>query len=358
MPDVSIIVPVYNAENTVSRCIESILSQSFTNFELILVNDGSPDSSGHICNRYSTADNRIQTIHQANSGVSAARNTGLAIARGKYVLFVDSDDYLDSNFISQLFSQKSDLTICGIETRDETGRFLYHTQYTPVSYSAKTDINFPQLYKELQLYAPYCKLFRRDLIEDHHIRFVPDITWGEDGMFVADYLQYINSLRVIPYTGYFYVKYADNQSLSTRVREDIVEMVVASREYCIKKMMLTAPSHFDAVKEICTDDLRWNCVYFVNRFLRNINGSKKERIRILKRFLASPHVIFTMKNPEKYYPRLAEIYSIMKTADPLKIINKQTRLHRKSECIALIGKARACGACILKKLFAKKDREE
>ena len=95
-PLLSVIVPVYNVEKYLSRCIDSILSQTFTDFELILVDDGSPDNCGSICDEYAKKDKRIIVIHQQNRGVSSARNKGLDIARGEYVTFVDSDDQIGS----------------------------------------------------------------------------------------------------------------------------------------------------------------------------------------------------------------------------------------------------------------------
>ncbi len=330
MPQVSIIVPVYKAENVLSRCIDSILAQSFLDFELILVDDGSPDNSGLICDSYAAKDSRITVVHQRNSGVSAARNTGISHAKCPYILFVDSDDYLDLDYVSQLVSHPSDLTICGIETRDDHDHFLYNTPYTPVVCTTREEIDFPRLYEEILLYSPYCKLFRLDLIQQNQIRFHPTITWGEDGMFVADYLQYIHSLNVLKYTGYYYIKYGTDASLSTKLRENIVEMVVTSREYCIEQMRNTSPHHYEAVKDICTDDLRWNCVYFVNKFLLNTTIKKREKIRVLNIFCSFPHVVFTLQHPETYYPAHATLYTMLKTANPRKIVAFQYKQIRRN----------------------------
>lgn len=102
-PEISIIVPVYNSEKTLERCLDSVLGQSFQKFEVILVNDGSRDSSGQICDRYAKSDSRIRVIHQKNAGVSAARNTGLAVIKGSYTTFLDSDDYLMPSHLEQYY---------------------------------------------------------------------------------------------------------------------------------------------------------------------------------------------------------------------------------------------------------------
>lgn len=101
-PEISIIVPIYNVEKYLPKCIESILSQTFTNFELILVNDGSKDRSGIICDEYASKDNRIKVIHKENGGVSSARNSGVDLASGKYIGFVDPDDYIKKDMYERL----------------------------------------------------------------------------------------------------------------------------------------------------------------------------------------------------------------------------------------------------------------
>lgn len=98
---VSIIVPIYNAEQYISKCIESILAQTYRDFELILVDDGSTDMCGKICDEYAKQDSRVHVIHQENKGVSAARNAGISLAKGEYIMFVDSDDFITENMLEK-----------------------------------------------------------------------------------------------------------------------------------------------------------------------------------------------------------------------------------------------------------------
>lgn len=125
-PQISIIVPVYNVADYLPKCIESILAQTFTDFELILINDGSPDKSPQICDHYASQDSRVRVIHKKNGGVSEARNCGLDIARGKYIGFADSDDWLAHDMFELLYnlSEKhdADISICGhyVVTDDST----------------------------------------------------------------------------------------------------------------------------------------------------------------------------------------------------------------------------------------------
>lgn len=114
--EISIIVPVYNVEKYISRCIESIINQSFSSFELILVDDGSPDSCGEICDYYAKKDSRIKVIHKQNEGLSSARNSGIEVAKGEYIAFVDSDDYIHRDMYKNLYDaaikNKSDIVVC------------------------------------------------------------------------------------------------------------------------------------------------------------------------------------------------------------------------------------------------------
>ena len=115
---VSIIVPIYNVEQYISKCIESILAQTYRDFELILVDDGSTDMCGKICDEYAKQDSRVHVIHQENKGVSAARNAGISLAKGEYIMFVDSDDFITENMLEKMHDciaeSGSDIAICGI----------------------------------------------------------------------------------------------------------------------------------------------------------------------------------------------------------------------------------------------------
>ena len=112
-PAFSVIVPVYNAEKTLQRCVDSILAQTFEDFELILINDGSKDQSGDICDEYAAKDSRVKTVHKTNGGVSSARNAGLRIAQGEYIAFIDSDDYIDNDYLLGFKHYDADLIISG-----------------------------------------------------------------------------------------------------------------------------------------------------------------------------------------------------------------------------------------------------
>ena len=128
MPDLSIIVPVYGVEKYLSRCIDSILNQTFRDFELILIDDGSPDNCGAICDDYAARDSRIKVIHQQNKGVSAARNAALDVAIGSYLGFVDGDDWVEpemyETMIDAMKQWQTDMVVCGSNHFNEKGQYL------------------------------------------------------------------------------------------------------------------------------------------------------------------------------------------------------------------------------------------
>lgn len=121
---ISVIIPVYNAEQYVGKCIESVQAQTYTNWQMILVDDGSKDKSLEVCQRYAKNDNRISVIHQKNAGPGIARNTGIAKANGDYVVFIDSDDYIENEYFSLLSKHDEDVVFINVQNVDGSGRVV------------------------------------------------------------------------------------------------------------------------------------------------------------------------------------------------------------------------------------------
>lgn len=203
MPKVSIIVPIYNSEIHLSRCIDSILAQTYTDFELILINDGSTDKSGEISDYYATTDNRIIVIHKENGGTSSARNSGLEIAKGEYTIFVDSDDTISTDYLSS-FTYRSDLEIAGLETIG-----INKAIYVPIStdtLSSDTEIAdwFIKDFDAMYLTTICCKMFRTNIIQESSLKFDTSLKRGEDTIFVYNYLSNCNSIKLISNVVYQY----------------------------------------------------------------------------------------------------------------------------------------------------------
>lgn len=213
---VSVIVPVYKAEKFLNRCIDSILAQTYENFELILIDDGSPDNSGAICDEYAQKDNRIKAIHQENAGVSVARNTGIAQAKGDWILFIDSDDFVETEYISSLLkvSRLDSLIIQGYKTVSANHTIaiqsLNEKQYD------KT--NFSQLFAEPKFYEyghPFGKLYETKLIKQHQIQFNTNLSYAEDLIFLLNYILHIN--RILYISGTYYNYTISPNSLSQQI---------------------------------------------------------------------------------------------------------------------------------------------
>lgn len=197
-PGISIIVPVYNAETTLQKCIDSIINQNYKDYELILVDDGSIDKSKFICDSYAQKDDRILVIHQDNKGVSAARNTGLDIAKGHWISFIDSDDYIEPDFYQCNFDDDVDLMLFCIKDFDEVNNSVRQS----VRYSQSKSVEECALKSFIDKYidtiifrAPWAKLFKKELLGS--LRFCESMKVAEDAFFVLDYLSHVDKIALI-----------------------------------------------------------------------------------------------------------------------------------------------------------------
>lgn len=186
-----------------SRCIDSILAQTYTDFELILINDGSNDKSREICDDYATKDKRIIVIHKENGGTSSARNRGLNVANGEYITFVDSDDTISTDYLST-FTYNCDFEIAGLETIG-----MNKTIYVPMStdtLSVDTKIADWVVKDSDAMYLTTicCKMFRTNIIQKSFLKFDTSLKRGEDTIFVYNYLSYCNSIKLISNVAYQY----------------------------------------------------------------------------------------------------------------------------------------------------------
>lgn len=199
-PKISVIVPIYNTEQYLPGCIDSILAQSFTDFELILVNDGSLDNSAAVCSAYEKRDPRIKVITKSNGGVSSARNAGLEIAAGEYLLFVDADDFLEPGYFEKACSLISgtdaDLYIGGFcEVHEADHRQIRRSIKYKRMYSLEDLLNrYEKDYPAYWLSLTWGKLFKTDIILDNGLRFDTRFSYKEDALFVYSYLRFVNQV--------------------------------------------------------------------------------------------------------------------------------------------------------------------
>lgn len=210
LPRISVIIPIYNAEKFLQKCVDSILVQTFTEFELLLINDGSTDATRFICEHYEMVDSRVRVFHKENGGVSSARNVGLDNAQGEWVCFVDSDDTLPSDALEIMInSDAADLIVggfmmnpmaveeypiwesCGVVSQKDIGSFLKHNIDT------------------ILFRVPWAKLFKKAIITNNFIRFDEGLRFGEDTLFVVSYLLQISSINPCNSICYNYYSIAD-----------------------------------------------------------------------------------------------------------------------------------------------------
>ena len=221
MPTISVIVPVYNVEKYIHRCVDSILNQTFTDFELILVDDGSPDNCGAICDEYAAKDSRVRVIHQENGGLSAARNAGIDAAVGKYIMFCDSDDYVSAQWCEimlrgvELYPRN---LVCSnlrkvLEWENAQERVFLREQMRELTY-------YQLVRTGLSGYS--CnKIFSSSVIRENQLRFDEQRKFAEDVPFVIDYCAFVSGFTLIDVPLYYYLQ--REGSLLHSQRSDILE---------------------------------------------------------------------------------------------------------------------------------------
>lgn len=213
----SIIIPVYNAEKYIGQCIESIIKQRFDDWELILVDDGSEDTSGSICDDYAQSDSRIKAFHQHNSGPGAARNLGLDKAQGKWIAFVDADDWVNDTFLSDYVSAMGDHDIIfqgHIKEFADHSIIIVDDTWDSNQADIPTAIRF--LWKEDNFGYTWMKIYQRDIIDNNKLRFDPSVFFREDTIFTAQYFRHVKNVSVLPVANYHY-RYLDSSLQHTRL---------------------------------------------------------------------------------------------------------------------------------------------
>ena len=223
----SVIIPVYNSEQYINRCIQSVLSQTFTDFELILINDGSSDNSGTICEKYALQDSRVRFFNRTNHGVSATRQFGIDHCRGEYCIQIDADDWIDIDYFEKLISKatetNADIVYCGF-IKEFENRSNYVRMF-------KTDDASVYLSALLTLRAwglVWNKLIYTDLIKRNNICFPKGVCMWEDVNFIAKCLLCANLVAFCDNTYYHYTQYNNNSLSSTVTTYDMPSQTIAS----------------------------------------------------------------------------------------------------------------------------------
>lgn len=300
-PLISVIVPVYCVEKFIDRCICSIINQTYKNLEIILVDDGSTDNCGVICDKYKHIDNRIIVIHKKNGGLASARNAGLSIANGEYIAFVDGDDCIDKNYYEMLFFSIDDADICisGYKLMDEDGKYITKNTLKTDRLILGTDNNqkLDELIKTSSFGFVWNKLYKKDLIKNIYFE---NLTPREDIIFNLCLLKRIKKINLIGnYSGYIWLQrngsITHNSNISNinktlKIGERLFEILELSNS----KNMIGIYNHI--MKVLISDNI---LVDITNNF----SLTKKEKISYIKEILNSSIVknyLYLQKNDTLY----------------------------------------------------------
>lgn len=214
IPLISIIVPIYNAQIYLSECIDSILTQTFTDFELILIDDGSTDNTEDICKNYVKKDSRIHLFRQKNQGVSSARNLGITKAKGNWIAFVDADDKLKKEYLQELIRHNSsDLIIGKFSILHSTNESTQPSSKEKLLnlHSTKEALEYWEKDPQTTFYYPWGKLFSTKIIKTHEIKFNTDMKVSEDTCFIMQFVCYAKSIYYTSARNYQYRRGTNNQ---------------------------------------------------------------------------------------------------------------------------------------------------
>lgn len=294
-PTISIIVPIFNSEKTLLQCLDSIKAQTFSDFEVLMVNDGSTDSSRNIIDEYAANDNRFIALHKDNGGVSSARNYGLDREGGEWITFIDSDDWVESVYLEDLSDAKSYDLIVNSFVLENTSE-IWDDQVPTKNFIGPEIRNCLNAFSNIcNFTAPWCKLFRGDIISKYNIRFDIRINNGEDSLFVLNYILHISSIRTSNKRLYHY-----NHGDSTLSKN---YATIAQNYYLYSSLYKELIDHLSTIFNCNNKLLLANgCFgFFVKsiEYVRQCNISFYNRRRLIKQILSTHASKLILRNTMK-----------------------------------------------------------
>jgi len=343
---VSIIIPVYNVAPFLRKCLDSCLSQTYKNIEIITINDGSTDDSGKILDEYGLKDSRIKVFHQLNKGVSATRNRGIKEAKGTWCCFIDSDDYVDPNYIEKFVNSISD------------NNYFYINRGYIINYDNKKEFykgiptnyridNMELLYMWGEQYytinSPWLKLFSLDIIRKNNIKFDINLSFGEDHLFVLDYILVLPVFQgyIIENNGYRYLKSLNHRTLTTKLPpyEKMCKYAINAYEKrmeIINQNNINNPAFLDFIKSDCKKYLIFALVSLINssefnynrkmqelRKIRNSYINKFKGIKLQSKYYSILSYLVDYKSDKTIYISLPLFYNFLHLASHIKnILNR------------------------------------
>lgn len=308
----SIIVPVYNVQNYLKNCLDSIIQQTYSQLEIILVNDGSTDDSGNICEKYAMLDERIKVIHQQNKGRSSTRNTGLKYVTSSYITFVDADDSIDKDTyktVMKVIENKNiDLVSFGIKV---VGNYLMENRLNDDNYYKVLFKGIKKVNKEtiLQTDISVCnKVFKKDLIDKYNITF-PEKLLYEDAAFFYKYISISKNVFYIPEKYYFYLRHESSIMVKTfqTTSKAIDHLYIFENIYCFYKNNNLVEQYNSLINTIFEN-------YFYLSYIHSTEEKKKEVCNLGKKFIVQ-------LNLNQDYDKLIQQFIIKQHYSKNKFIN-------------------------------------
>lgn len=300
MVDISVIVPIFKVEKYLNKCIEGLLSQTHKNFELILVNDGSPDNCANICDSYSKVDNRVRVIHQPNQGTGIARNAGLEIARGKYIYFCDPDDHVEANLLEDNFKlaelYKANVVLFGYchELHTKPGKKSIPKTINSIFLESKREFRekFEELYNEHVMYTLWNKLYRKDFLDKNCCRFTNKKV-GQDTEF--NYKIYRNLDRVYINDQIYYHYVIDRTDSAVNLyRQDRFQL--RYEETLDLEYLIESWGYKDKYKQVILSDWVKTLSKGLDNLLYENSGlDDNERKKQIENFISTPKIDYLLK---------------------------------------------------------------
>lgn len=304
---VSVIVPVYNAAPTLEHCLHSIITQTYTNLEIILVNDGSTDNSASICDSWASMDSRILVLSmQQNEGVSVARNIGLQVATGDYCCFVDSDDWIDARHIEIMVQEVSgtDGIITGYIKEFDNKKISCEINASIYNLTLLCDKTILPVFYDGYIHPCWNKLFKMSIIRSHEIYFNPSIHISEDTLFCVEYLRYCDSVKTLNTTAYHY-KMSTEDSLSKKVYDNIFQ-IYEQVYYKMKEMLIASRCDMTLMEEILVRTIYPQVYNAVFKIYGEKSKRWKEKKTMLKRIKQFSYCRSVLEKAKKYIKYNAE----------------------------------------------------
>lgn len=336
MPEVSVIIPVYNVESKIRRCLDSLMEQTFTDFECILVDDGSSDNSGVICDEYMEINNRFRVIHQKNAGVSSARNNGINNARGTYITFIDSDDYVHKDYLKILCEKmlnNQELVICGVHFYRE-GIGVFNSQTDAGDYELKLIPENAEIINDLiqdrRFNYVYAKIYRTDIIQNNNIKFDQAISLGEDTLFVMDYLQHVHCCYIVGASYYYYIKYVSG-TLTGRFYQDIYQKYTFINDRIEAAFREKGINVEDSINLRQLESSRWA----INSIRNATRQSKKSKIQLVDNILKSKKLQAALDKNYTFVKDFPE-FEVMKKRSGRKLLAYYKKIEVKEEVVLKI----------------------